>query len=257
MTLREALTEATTDIARRDAEILLSHLLSRDRTWIFANHDIDLLPADLEAFRILVARRAAHEPLQYLTGTQDFYGLTLNVTPDTLIPRPETELLVEAILDWITLAAQLPNASITATDISPATLAVAQENAANLRLSHRINFIVSDLLDELAPVLRQGFPFNIIVSNPPYVPSTDAATLQPEVVQHEPHTALFAGPTGLDIYQRLIPQARTALVPAGLLALEFGFGQRDPLLTLLTGWRNVRFLDDYAGIPRIALATRP
>jgi release factor glutamine methyltransferase len=280
MTLREALTEASTHIARRDAEILLAHLLSRDRTWIFANRDIDLLPPDLTAFRGLTARRAAHEPLQYLTGIQDFYGLTLNVTPDTLIPRPETELLVEAILHWITshprihkprildigtgtgaialaLAAQLPNASLTATDISPATLAVAQENAANLGLSHRIAFLVSDLLDELAPTLRQGLPFNIIVSNPPYVPSTDAATLQPEVVEHEPHTALFAGPTGLDIYQRLIPEARGALVPAGLLALEFGFGQRDPLAQLLKGWRNVRFLDDYSGIPRIALATRP
>ena len=280
MTLREALTEASTRIARRDAEILLAHLLSRDRVWIFANRDIDLLPADLKAFQILAARRAAHEPLQYLTGTQDFYGLTLNVTPDTLIPRPETELLVQAILDWVTahpriskpriidigtgtgaialaLAAQLPNASLTATDISPRTLAVAQENAAKLNLSHRIAFIVSDLLAELEPVLRQGLPYNIIVSNPPYVPSTDAETLQPEVVQHEPHTALFAGPTGLDIYQRLIPQARNALVPAGLLALEFGYAQRDPLAELLKGWRNVRFLDDYAGIPRIALATRP
>jgi len=280
MTLREALTEATTHIARRDAEILLSHLLSRDRVWTFANRDADILPADLAAFRILVARRAAHEPLQYLTGTQDFYGLTLNVTPDTLIPRPETELLVEAVLQWITahprlsasrivdigtgtgaialaLAARLPTANITATDISPATLAVARENAERLGLANRVNFILSDLLDELAPQLKQGRPFNIIVSNPPYVPSTDAATLQPEVVQHEPHTALFAGPTGLDIYQRLIPQARAALSPAGLLALEFGFGQRDPLAELLKGWRNLQFLDDYAGIPRIALASRP
>jgi release factor glutamine methyltransferase len=284
MTLREALTEASTHIARRDAEILLAHLLSRDRTWVFANRDIDILPPDLTAFRGLAARRAAHVPLQYLTGVQDFYGLTLHVTPDTLIPRPETELLVEAILHWITshpriaasrnplrildigtgtgaialaLAAQLPNATITATDISPATLLVARDNAEHLGLSPRITFLVSDLLNELEPQLKQGRPFNIIVSNPPYVPSTDAATLQPEVVQHEPHTALFAGPTGLDIYQRLIPQARAALVPAGLLALEIGFGQRAPLEALLSGWRNVNFLDDYAGIPRIALATRP
>jgi release factor glutamine methyltransferase len=284
MTLREALTEATTQIARRDAEILLAHLLSRDRVWTFANRDADILPSDLEGFRILVARRAAHEPLQYLTGTQDFFGLTLNVTPDTLIPRPETELLVEAVLHWITsrprtsaprlplrildvgtgtgaialaLAARLPTGSITATDISPPTLAVAQDNADRLGLAHRIVFILSDLLDELAPQLNQGHPFNIIVSNPPYVPSTDAPLLQPEVVHHEPHTALFAGPTGLDIYRRLIPQARSALSPAGLLALEFGFGQREPLTELLKGWRNIRFIDDYAGIPRVALAIRP
>ena len=157
----------------------------------------------------------------------------------------------------LALAARLPTGSITATDISPPTLAVAQDNADRLGLAHRIVFILSDLLDELAPQLNQGHPFNIIVSNPPYVPSTDAPLLQPEVVHHEPHTALFAGPTGLDIYRRLIPQARSALSPAGLLALEFGFGQREPLTELLKGWRNIRFIDDYAGIPRVALAIRP
>jgi release factor glutamine methyltransferase len=290
MTLRDALTEASTHIARRDAETLLAHLLSRDRAWLFAHPEAELSAAHLEALRALTARRAAHEPLQHLTGFQDFYGLPLRVTRDTLIPRPETELLVEAVLDWVAshprmnaprildvgtgsgaialaLATHLPTADITACDLSPAALDVARDNAERLGLSHRVHFLLSDLLT--SPQLNTNAHFDAIVSNPPYVPTTDAATMQPEVVDHEPHTALFAGPTGLDIYRRLIPQAHAALRPNGLLALEFGFGQSEALRALLEtpgsgaespgsgDWRDLRFLDDYAGIPRIALATRP
>jgi release factor glutamine methyltransferase len=282
MTLQEALTEASTRITRRDAETLFAHLLSCDRAWLFAHPETELTPAHLEAFRTLSARRAAHEPLQHLTGTQEFYGLSLRVTRDTLIPRPETELLVESVLTWIdaqigahphrttprildigtgtgaialALATHLPTADITATDISPAALDIARDNAERLHLSDRIHFLLSDLLT--APQLNAGAPFDVIVSNPPYVALADAATLQPEVVAHEPHTALFAGEHGLDIYRRLIPAAQTALAPNGLLALEFGFGQREPLRALLSDWHGVRFLNDYAGIPRIALATRP
>jgi release factor glutamine methyltransferase len=277
MTLREALNQATTHIARRDAETLLAHFLAHDRAWLFAHPGAELSPHHLAAFHALVLRRAAHEPLQHLTGIQHFYGLPLRVTADTLIPRPETELLVGAVLHSIAtqppaptplrildvgtgtgaialaLATHLPAAGITATDISPAALAVARDNAETLHLTNRIHFIQSDLLSEL----HADPPFDIIVSNPPYVPLTDAATMQPEVVDHEPHIALFAGSTGLDIYRRLIPQALIALRPGGLLALEFGFDQREPLRTLLSAWHNLRFLDDYANIPRIALATRP
>jgi release factor glutamine methyltransferase len=282
MTLREALTEASTRIARRGAETLLAHLLTRDRAWLIAHSDTELSSSLLTTLRSLTARRAAKEPLQYLTGTQEFYGLPLHVTRDTLIPRPETELLVEAVLHWINgrphltgprsslrildigtgtgaialaLATHLPSADITATDLSPAALSIARHNAGRLDLGHRIHFLLSDIL--AATHFKTAAPFDVIVSNPPYVSIYEAATLQPEVIDHEPHLALFAGPNGLDIYRRLIPQARAALRPGGLLALEFGFGQADALTALLADWEAVAIHDDYANIPRIALAIRP
>ena len=275
MDLHTAIAEASTQITRRDAETLLAHLLERDRAWVFAHPETELDATQKETFRELTARRAAHEPLQYLIGEQEFYSLPLRVTPDTLIPRPETELLVEAVLHWaatqppevrvldvgtgtgaiaLALATHLPAAEIVACDLSAAALAVARDNSERLDLADRVRFTQSDLLAALTPELDAGGLFDAIVSNPPYVPSADAATMQPEVVDHEPHLALFAGIDGLEIYRRLIPQARAALRPGGLLAMEFGFAQRDALADLLDGWDDVRFLDDYAGIPRIALA---
>jgi len=281
MTLRDALLEASTSIARRDAETLLAHTLHRDRAWLLAHADDSIDPAQLQSFRSLVARRAAQEPLQYITGTQEFFGLPLRVTPAVLIPRPETEHLVEAVLDWahsqpqsnplhiadvgtgsgaiaLALAQNLPHADITATDLSSAALAVARANAAQLGLASRIRFLEGDLL---AALPAKTPPFDAIVSNPPYVPHTDAPTLAPEVRDHEPSLALYAGADGLSLYRRLIPQAFHALRPGGLLALEIGFGQRTALTHLLTNpdqpWQNIRFLDDYASIPRVALATRP
>jgi release factor glutamine methyltransferase len=288
MTLREALTEAATSIDRREAETLLAHLLFRDRPWLIAHSDADLSPTLIEAYRALITRRAAKEPIQYLTGQQEFYGLKLRVTRDTLIPRPETELLVEAVLHWIAarhgrllhprvplrlldigtgtgaialaLASRLPSANITATDLYPAALSVAEHNAGRLGLGHRITFLQSDLL--AAPQLQSAPPFDVIVSNPPYVSLYEAATMPDEVLKHEPHTALFAGAQGLDIYRRLLPAAHAALKPEGLLALEFGFGQLDNLKALFEKpangpWQDLQFQNDYAQIPRIALATRP
>jgi release factor glutamine methyltransferase len=282
MTLREALTEAATSIDRREAETLLAHILFRDRPWLIAHADTELSGHPHEIYSALVARRVAKEPIQYLTGHQEFFGLMLHVTPDTLIPRPETELLVEAVLRWIAdrdlryphildigtgtgaialaLASKLPTASITATDLYPAPLAVAEQNAARHHLTHRIAFVQSDLL---ASSLIQSFaPFDVIVSNPPYVSLYEAATMPDEVLKHEPHTALFAGPHGLDIYRRLLPAAHAALKPGGLLALEFGFGQLGALTDLFekptnSPWKDLTFLNDYAQIPRIALATKP
>jgi release factor glutamine methyltransferase len=274
MTLRDAIAEASSHIVRRDAETLLLHLLARDRAWLFAHSEEQFNEATLHQFRALTQRRAAHEPLQHLTGTQEFYGLTLRVTRDTLIPRPETELLVEAVLEFartqpaqlrildvgtgtgaiaLALATHLPRAEITACDISSAALEVARSNASHHNLTHRITFIESDLLNAI-PTAQS---FDILASNPPYVPLDDVPTLAPEVRDHEPHTALFAGHGGLGLYRRLIPLAHDALKPNGLLALEFGFGQSDALRKLLTGWRDIRFLDDYAAIPRVALALRP
>ncbi|MGA7155796.1 MAG: peptide chain release factor N(5)-glutamine methyltransferase [Acidobacteriaceae bacterium] len=283
MTLQEALAEAATTIPRREAETLLAHLLFRDRAWLIAHSDTDLSETLLRSYRSLIRRRANKEPIQYLTGHQEFYGLNLRVTRDTLIPRPETELLVEAVLHWIAarphlrqprvldigtgtgaialaLAAHLPSANITATDLFPAPLSIAQHNAARVGLGHRVHFLQSDLL--AAPYFATVPPFDVIVSNPPYVSLYEAATMPDEVLHHEPHTALFAGPTGLDIYRRLIPAAHAALNPEGLLALEFGFGQATALRALFdkdsdTPWQDLRILDDYAKIPRIALAEKP
>lgn len=311
MTLRDALLEASATISRRDAETLLAHVLRRDRAWLLAHADDGLSASDLETLRSLVTRRGANQPLQHLTGMQEFFGLTLRVTSDVLIPRPETEHLVEAVLDWarqqpdahlriadvgtgsgaiaLALASVLEHASVTAIDISPAALAVAHDNAERLKLADRVRFLYGDLLtplltphdapdplftgDPLNPLIFGSDPFSplttipnaafdtptfdVIVSNPPYVALDDATTLAPEVRDHEPALALYAGSDGLEIYRRLVPQALELLRPGGLLALEIGFGQRDALTELLAGWRSVRFVDDYASIPRVALAARP
>jgi release factor glutamine methyltransferase len=279
MTVRAAIAQASAPIGRRDAETLLAHLLGRGRAWLLAHPEAELTAAQAAAFAELTARRAGHEPLQYLTGRQEFFRLPLRVTPETLIPRPETELLVEAVLAWaagrpqplhivdvgtgtgaiaLALATHLPEAEITAVEISAAALEVARQNAEDLGLGDRIVFRLGDLLGEAGT----GQRFDVVVSNPPYVATTDASTLAAEVREFEPHGALFAGPDGLAVYRRLVPAAHAALVPGGLLALEFGFGQREALRGLLEGgeqapaWRELRFLDDYANIPRVALAVR-
>lgn len=286
MTVREAITEATRRIERRDAEQLLLHTTSRERAWLLAHPEETLDPETLQRFQGLVERRGAREPLQYLTGTQEFYGLALRVTPDVLIPRPETEHLVESILLWstgraahalakgertlriadigtgsgaivIALATHLAGARFTAIDLSAGALEVARENAAAHACDDRIEFLHGNLLDPLAAAFETGIRFDVIASNPPYVALADAPTLQPEVVAHEPHGALFAGDDGLAIYRRLIPAAFPALHQGGLLALEIGSGQQAALASLLKGWDNVRFVPDLQGIPRVALAERP
>ena len=284
MTLRQSLIEATATLAtdprlseqaRRDAELLLLHVLQIDRATLLAHPDRDITSQQLETYDAAIARRLSHEPIQYITGEQEFFGLQLKVTPATLIPRPETEHLVESVLSRLpddrsvnildvgtgtgaialALAAHLPQARITAVDISAEALVVARENAAAHNLSDRIRFHPSDLLTGLAEEERFGF-FDAIVSNPPYIPEGDRADLDPQVRDHEPAQALFAGPTGLDIYCRLIPQARAALLPGSLLAMEIGHGQRDALSLLLADWQDVEFVADLQQIPRVALARR-
>ncbi len=279
-TLREALASASTrlaqnehlhDTATRDAELLLLHTLQIPRAQLLAHPELTLTEAQLQAYEAAITRRLAPEPIQYITGTQEFYGLTLQVTPAVLIPRPETELLVEAVLHQlpkhqplriadigsgsgaiaIAIAHHLPQATVTALDISPEALAIARRNAETHHVSNRIRFLQSDLLTTVP-----GETFDAILSNPPYVPNVDHPTLHPQVRDHEPPTALFAGADGLEIYRRLIPAARAALVPNGLLALEFGHGQREALQQFLTAWHNVIFLNDLQQIPRTALARR-
>jgi release factor glutamine methyltransferase len=283
MTLREALTVAAAQLANdehlratatRDAELLLLHILQIPRTSLIAHPGRELSATQRTAYEDSIARRLHHEPVQYITGQQEFYGLTLKVAPAVLIPRPETEHLVEAVLKLlpadqplkiadigtgsgaiaIALAIHLPQATITALDVSAEALAIATANAREHKVADRISFLQSDLLSALD---RGAEAFDAIVSNPPYVAETDRDTLHPQVRDHEPATALFAGETGLDIYRRLIPQAHTALKPNGLLALEIGHDQQNAVAALLQTWHNLSFVNDLQRIPRVALAQRP
>ena len=255
---------------RRDAELLLMRCLGKDRAWLLTHSDEPLTPAQAAQYEQWIARRARHEPIQYITGEQEFYGLTFHVTPAVLIPRPETEHLVEAALARIphdapspiadigtgsgaiaiALAHTLPQANVTALDLSPAALSVAQNNAQKLGVADRTRFLESDLLQAVS-----GEHFDIIVSNPPYVPKSEI--LEPQVRDYEPATALYAGANGLDIYERLIPQAHAVLKPGGWLLMEIGHGQREALAALLKDWNEVSFIDDLQGIPRVACAKRP
>jgi release factor glutamine methyltransferase len=223
--------------------------------------------------------------VQYLTGHQEFWGLDFEVTPDVLIPRPETEHVVEVALARmcarrsetlrvadvgtgsgclaVALAAELPRARIFATDISAAGLAIARRNAAKHGVATRIEFLECNLLDAF---LRDGaaraaapdVAFDLIVSNPPYVALADAASLQREVRDHEPAAALFAGESGLDVYAPLIRQAEELLAPGGLLIVELGYNAADHAGTLLSSanWREFALVNDLAGIARVASALR-
>jgi release factor glutamine methyltransferase len=283
MTLRQAITNAAAELAanphlnehaHRDAELILLHTLQIRRVTLIAYPDRDLSPDQHALYQIAISRRLELEPIQYITGEQEFYGLRLHVSPAVLIPRPETEHLVEAVLALlpdnqplkladigtgsgaiaIALAVHLPFAHITALDLSTKALTVATSNAREHSVVNRIDFLDSDLLTAID---HQTGTFDAIVSNPPYIPESDRPTLHPQVREHEPATALFAGENGLDIYRRLIPQALRALKPNGLLALEIGHGQRASLTHLLAGWKDVSFVNDLQQIPRVVLARKP
>ena len=254
--------------AMADAELLLMRLLGQNRAWLLAHWHDELVPDRSTAYRALIHRRLAGEPIQYITGQTEFYGLPFHVTPAVLIPRPETEHLVEAALNRaalfphprildigtgsgciaVALAHHLPHVTITTIDLSAEALGIARQNAALNAVADRIRFLQGDLL---APVA--GEQFDMILSNPPYVPATDRPTLSVEVRDHEPALALFAGPDGLDIYRRLIPAAHAALVPGGHLLLEIGYGQQPGVTALLaaTGFQSIEAIPDLQGIPRV------
>jgi release factor glutamine methyltransferase len=300
-TIRKQLADAETalaegphaDRARRDAETLLLHVIKEDApdvnlAWLIAREN-EILPArETSAFRAWVERRRAGEPIQYITGEAEFYGLTFNVNRAVLIPRPETEHLVEKVIEIaggiaklriakpriaklriadvgtgsgaiaVALASKLSPAwagtQIHATDISAAALAVARENAERNGVADRVSFHEGDLL---APVAGKLFDF--VVSNPPYVPERDRDSLSVEVRDYEPAQALFAGVDGLAIYRRLIPAAFAALTPGGFVALEIGFGQELAVGALLAASRftQIEFALDLQGIPRVVVARRP
>jgi release factor glutamine methyltransferase len=276
------------------AELLLMHALGRDRTWLYA-HATDALDAEsLQRYLALIARRAAGEPTQYIVGKQEFWGLEFEVTPAVLIPRPETEHIIEVALARIgernravplsiadvgtgsgciavALAKVFPNAQIVATDISPEALEVARRNAVRHESLDRIEFVEDDLLTHLLPeesskrplgedwALPLGPEFDLIVSNPPYVALSDAESLQREVRDHEPKLALFGGPTGVEIYSRLIEQAETAVCARGFVVLELGYGRADRVREMIGSrgaWKNITITNDLAGIPRVLAAER-
>lgn len=257
------------DRSRADATLLLMYALRCSRAEILSQPDRILQLDEEQRYRRFLAERASGKPIQYITGQQEFWGLPFLVTPDVLIPRPETEHLVEAaiarlqayptprIVDVgtgsgaiaVALAHALPRAQLTAIDISAAALAVAQENAVRNGVAGRIQWLQCDLLSGVLPE-----QFDAVISNPPYVADADRVSLATEVRDHEPSTALFAGPTGLEIYERLIPQAALMLVPGGWLLMEIGYGQQPALQHLLSGWPHVFFIDDLQNIPRVVCA---
>jgi release factor glutamine methyltransferase len=266
------------------AELLLLNVLGRDRTWLYAHPEEQLSTSDAERFFVLIARRANGEPTQHLTGKQEFWGLEFEVTPDVLIPRPETEHVIEVALDRlavreiragrkptfgggdlqiadigtgsgciaIALAKELPGATVYATDISAAAMAVAKRNATRHSVADQINFIECHLLRLTAPQV------DLIVSNPPYVGRREVDTLAREVRNREPEIALYGGEEGYELYADLITQSAAYLKSGGILVLELGHNSLlavQPLLEAPT-WTNVAVTNDLAGIPRVIAAER-
>lgn len=261
------------DEASLDARLLAQHILGWDAARLMTHGDTAASADFQNAFEHLVARRVLREPLSYITGTREFWNLTIEVTPDVLIPRPETELIVEAALEQfdhalplrvldvctgsgclaIALARELPEASVLASDVSDAALAIAQRNVARYGLASRVTCACTDLLDGLPR------PFDLIVANPPYVPAADAPSLQPEVREFEPAGALFAGEDGLRIIRRLVPEAASALAPEGILVFEFGAGQDAQVEAIVETTPSLMLLEikhDLQDIPRVAVAQR-
>jgi release factor glutamine methyltransferase len=292
----ERLTSARVPSPRMNAELLIMFTLDCDRAYLYAHPEREITLDEMRHYDEALARRAAGVPAQYITGHQEFWGLDLIVSPAVLIPRPETEHVVETVLELalsarseqrleleqeqrprtgvsaphglspplglrivdvgtgsgaiaLALAKELSTAEIHATDISPEALEAARANAARLELASRIEFHLADLLDGFSPV-----SFDIVVSNPPYVGESEEESVQLEVRRFEPRNAVFAGPTGLEVIERLIPQARGALRPGGWLIFEISGTIADRVRGLLSSWEEVAIRNDLQGIARVVMA---
>ena len=258
--------------AALDAEVLARHLLGWDRAALLV-HGRDPEPPDFGSrLTALITRRAAREPVAQIVGAREFWGLDFEVTRDVLVPRPETELIVEEAVAFaasspcheivdvgtgsgclaVSIACELPRAHITAVDVSAAALEVARRNAARHSVAERITFVQTSLFDGLSTRA------DLIVANPPYVPDQAAAHLQVEVVRYEPHQAVFGGRDGLEVMRPLLRDAGAYLAPQGRLVVEFGFGQEDAVRTLAeeAGWTVLRVREDLQGIPRTLVLSR-
>ena len=262
---------------RLDAEVLLAHVLEKQRIYLYVHFDEPLQPGELAAYREMIKKRVLRVPVAQILGEKEFMGLTFKVTADTLVPRPDTEILVQATVDRLRAMAgeeplrfadigtgsgaiclsvlhYLSDTVADTVDISPAARAVAEENAASLGLADRITFHTGDLLQPLS-----GISFAAILSNPPYIPEADIATLAPEVRLKEPHTALSGGQDGLDFYRRLAKEAPAMLVPGGFTAFEVGIHQAGDVADLLKAnplIDRTEILPDYAGIDRVVVGWR-
>lgn len=269
---------------RLDAELLLAHVLGVDRVGLYVNFDRPLSRPEVDAFRAALRQRGQGTPVAYIVGEKPFLDTSLYVSPAVLIPRPETELLVEAVVRWlgeqpaerlwvadvgtgsgaiaVGVALAEPRAHVLAVDVSPDAAEVARRNVARHGLEERVQVVVGDLL---IPWLerpgdgRGPEALDVVVSNPPYVATGELAELPRDVREFEPRLALDGGPDGLAVYRRLIPMAAAALRPGGLLALEIGACQGKSLVGMLQAggaWGAVRVEQDYAGHDRVLLAVR-
>lgn len=262
---------------RLDAEVLLAHVLEKQRIYLYVHFDEPLQPGELAAYREMIKKRVLRVPVAQILGEKEFMGLTFKVTADTLVPRPDTEILVQAAVDRLRAMAgeeplrfadigtgsgaiclsvlhYLAGTVADTIDISPAARAVAEENAASLGLADRITFHTGDLLQPLS-----GISFAAILSNPPYIPEADIVKLAPEVRLKEPHTALSGGQDGLDFYRRLANEAPAMLVPGGFTAFEVGIHQAGDVAALLKAnplIGRTEILPDYAGIDRVVVGWR-
>jgi release factor glutamine methyltransferase len=263
-----------------NAELLLMFTLGCERAYLFAHPERELAVEEQARYQEALNQRARGVPAQYITGHQEFWGMDFIVTPAVLIPRPETEHVIETVLSLskestnggrasppdyriadvgtgsgciaLALARELPQAEIHATDNSPAALEIARANAARHQLGNRVHFHETDLL--------QGFDrgtFDFVVSNPPYVGESEEDQVQLEVRKFEPRSAVFAGHTGLEVIARLIPQAQAALRPGGWLVMEISGTIADRVKIMLGGWRQLEMTNDLQGIPRVASAQKP
>ena len=275
----DRLTAARVGSPRMNAELLLMFTLECDRAYLFAHPERELTVEEQDRFEESLSQRAQGVPTQYITGHQEFWGMDFIVSPAVLIPRPETEHVIETVLQLVekddggkaslpgpiqivdlgtgsgsialALAKELPRAEIHATDISAAALDVAHANAARHQLENRIHFHQTDLL--------QGFDpgtFDFVVSNPPYVGESEEDEVQLEVRKFEPRNAVFAGPTGLEVIERLIPQAHTMLKPDGWLVIEISGSIAHGVKRLLNDWRQVQIVNDLQGIARVVAAQK-
>jgi release factor glutamine methyltransferase len=260
---------------RMNAELLLMFTLNCDRAYLHAHPERELSADEQNRYDAVLAERARGVPAQYITGHQEFWGLDLIVTPAVLIPRPETEHVIETVLECVgrahtpaspfriadvgtgsgcialALAKELRRAEIHATDISAAALEVARANAARHQLESLIQFREADLLAGSA-----DNSFDFVVSNPPYVGESEEDQVQLEVRKFEPRNAVFSGPTGIEVIARLIPQARAALKPGGRLVMEISGTIAEKVKELLRGWNEVQIRPDLQSIPRVALARK-
>ena len=279
MNLKQALQSAIQQLGqaqvgspRLNAETLLMFVLGRDRAYLYAHGERVLSAEEILRYQQLTAERARGVPAQYITGHQEFWGMDLLVSPAVLIPRPETEHVVETVLELsqgragnirivdvgtgsggiaLALAKELPQAEIHATEISATALEVARANAARHQLAERVHFHQTDLLNDIA-----GLQFDFVVSNPPYVGESEKDTVEAQVRKFEPQIAVFAGETGMEVFAKLIPQALKVLSPGGWLVMELAFSSYDRVRQLLLNWSDLRVSNDLQGIPRVVTARK-